>query len=154
MRIALVVPSYRTPFGGNGGVAGVLTFSPGSSAPLGSIELFSLCMSRRAPQSRSLARPRTWFRPVQVQERRNSSTALRVWDVGAPVAEGLEWARFWPRKALDQVLTDFDVVVVVCGSPAAAVAVKRSGRPVVLQVATLSRLERVRLMAGASPVRR
>lgn len=154
LKISLVVPSYRTPFGGNGGVAEVTDFLARQLLPLGTVQVVSLCMSRRAPQSRSVVRPSTWCRGAQLSTRDEPGPGgAPVLDVGAPLAE-LEWARFLPRAAFTQAVQDSDVLVVVSGSPAAAVVTRRSSKPVVLQVATLARLERDRLIRTAARRRR
>jgi glycosyltransferase involved in cell wall biosynthesis len=67
--------------------------------------------------------------------------------VGARFGE-LEFQRYRPRKILGELLSDCDVVQVVCGSPAWGNAVLGFGKPVSLQVATLAKVER-RMRDGA-----
>jgi glycosyltransferase involved in cell wall biosynthesis len=73
--------------------------------------------------------------------------------VGA-VAVEFEFQRYLPRSALTRQLRDCDLVQVVAGSPAVALAASRCGRPVVLQVATRIVAERARAPRLANPLRR
>jgi glycosyltransferase involved in cell wall biosynthesis len=58
----------------------------------------------------------------------------------------LEFMRCQPRKALTTMLRDYDLVQVVSGSPAWALAARDCGKPVCLAVATLTAVERAALL--------
>ena len=154
VHVALLVPEYRTDAGGQGGVAAVADFlaSVFIDDAGWEVEIISTRMYSRANESRQLLSPVTWLtRPRAV--RRASGSTVPVTDVGAHVAE-FEAVRYLPRRCLDAELRRFDVVVIVAGSPAIALATKRLSSPVILQVATMVREERRRLLAETRGWRR
>jgi glycosyltransferase involved in cell wall biosynthesis len=136
-RIALVVPALD----GGGGVPSVADFLCRAIERSGrhSCALFSLATAHDDPHSVQLASPASWLRGVTARP--------GVWHgrpflhVGA-VASEFEFRRYQPRAVLASRLRDIDLVQVVSGSPAAALAVSRLGKPVVLQVATRAIVER------------
>lgn len=103
------------------------------------IDVASLRMSRRAEESRRLLDPRSWWRRPRISTQ--TVGGIRIHQIGCAFAE-LEMSRFLPRKWLDRLMSDFDAIVVVSGSPAVANAVRRADAPVALQVATLVEFER------------
>ncbi|MFC6286329.1 glycosyltransferase family 4 protein [Nocardioides sp. GCM10027113] len=139
MRVALVVPEYRHGTGGQGGVATVADYLHNLVIRSGwRVDLYSVRMNSRAVESRRLSTPASWFRRLAVAERRDE---VEGYSVGAHVAE-LEFARYLPRKALDERLEQADVVILVAGTPAFAHVTRRVRGPVILQVATTIELER------------
>lgn len=135
--LALVVPSL----GEGGGVRSVAQFIFDVALRDGrwDVHPVSLCMSSSDAESVSLRSPTTWLRGVQVGQR--EWLGSQVPHVGAYLGE-MEFRRYRPRRALQELLLGCDVVQVVCGSPAWANAVLGAGKPVSLQVATLARVER------------
>ena len=136
-KLALVVPSLAQ----GGGVPAVARFVKDAAFRSGRYELklISLCMASSEPSSRLLSRPATWLRgPV---------TTTGVWEglpfthIGANWSE-LEFQRYQPRRILTALLSDCDLIQLVCGSPAWANAVTGLGKPVALQVATRIVVER------------
>ena len=136
-KLALVVPSLAQ----GGGVPAVARFIKDAALRSGRYELklISLCMASSESSHRSLSKPATWLRgPV---------TTTGVWEglpfthVGANWGE-FEFQRYQPRRILTDLLSDCDLVQVVCGSPAWANTVTGLGKPVALQVATRIVVER------------
>lgn len=137
VRVALVVPSLAD----GGGVPRVAHFlcrvleSSERYEPF----LVSLAMSSRDAASLRLLDPSTWLRGIEVRE--------GVWEgrtyrhVGAPISE-VEFMRYVPRRALDDLLYDADLVQVVAGAPCWALTALRCEAPVLLQVATSTERER------------
>lgn len=145
VRVGLVVPEYRTAEG-IGGVATVADFLLEAFDPGWEVSIVSVRMSRRAPESRALLRPRTWFSRLRARERGGVTYA------GAHLAES-EVVRFSPRRVVDRALAGVDVVVVVSGSPAFANVVRRVPAPVLLQVATFVGVERASVLADSRGLR-
>lgn len=144
LRIAIVCPEFRTDVGGEGGLATSVDFVRKTASDRGwEAEVFSPRMSRRAQESRQLFRPATWFRRLTLHRREDGVTT-----VGAHLAE-FEPVRYLPRRVLDTALEQFDVVVIVAGSPAAATIARRTSTPVVLAAASLVSVERVRALSEA-----
>lgn len=136
-RLALVVPSLHS----GGGVPAVARFMWETAQRDGSwqVKPISLCMASNDPESTSVLRLSSMFRPPAVGER--AWMGRMIPHVGARFGE-LEFQRYCPRSALAGLVADCDVIQVVCGSPAWANAVLGLGKPVSLQVATLARVER------------
>lgn len=136
-RVALVVPNLT----GGGGVQAVARFVKDVAVRSGRFDLqaVSLPESSRDPASLRVTSPGSWLRSPQ--------TVGGEWDgvpcvhVGAVAAE-LEFQRYRPRKALTRVLSDCDIIQVVCGFPAWANAVLGTGKPVSVHAATRARVER------------
>jgi glycosyltransferase involved in cell wall biosynthesis len=86
-----------------------------------------------------LAMPGTWLRGV--------TTSSGQWQgvpfvhVGALFGE-FEFQRYKPRRVLAEAVAGCDILQVVCGSPAWALAVCGLGKPVAIQCATRARIER------------
>lgn len=136
-KLALVVPSLHR----GGGVPAVARFVWETATRDGTWDVrpVSLCMASDDPESSSLANVATLFRGPVVGKR--TWLERDVPHVGARFGE-LEFQRYRPRSVLSELLSDCDVIQVVCGSPAWANAVLDLGKPVSLQVATLARIER------------
>ena len=140
MKIVIVTTEYTT--GSMGGVASVVNFLIAAIRRLTDwdMEVASLRMSRRAVESRRLLAPRSWVRSARTSTR--EVDGVTVHNVGSALGE-VEASRFMPRPWLDLVLEGADVVVVVSGTPALCNAVRNVSVPVVLQVATLVKFERM-----------
>lgn len=139
MKILIVTPDYsRNAGGGVGTVARFLVDLIATRAGW-TAEIASLQMSRTASQSRRILDPRSWFRRSRAA--RTEDDAVTVFQVGAAIAE-LEFTRFLPRRWLDALIQRADVVVVVSGTPAAALVARRTSKPVMLYTATLIHWER------------
>lgn len=113
------------------------------------VTVFDLASSRSDELSRRITSPRSWFRRPSLA----ADGQAQLVRVGAELVE-LEPARYLPRASLTRALGDFDLVQVVAGGPALGMAARRSGVPVVLQVATLVSWERAsQLRATSTPLR-
>lgn len=138
-RIGLVVPALEE----GGGVPSVAMFIYHVIQRSGRFDVCLVSLSASAVDEVGVAitRPGSWLRGVHTQE--------GVWQgvpftrVGAFASE-LEFQRYKPRKMLAKLLADCDVIQVVCGAAAWANAVTILGKPVSLQVATRSKIERRR----------
>jgi glycosyltransferase involved in cell wall biosynthesis len=135
--IALVVPSFEDP----GGVPAVAEFILRTIAkrPDLTVRVISLATSAQDPCSVLGLRPSTWLRGVRCSQARERGHDLV--HVGAQFGD-LEFQRLAPRPALTRALLGCDLIQVVAGAPAWAIPVIGLGRPVVLQAATLTKVER------------
>lgn len=141
-KVALVVPDLE----GGGGVPAVAWFlfnvlrASGRYRP----EIISPATSAKDPFSIRVLSPRSWTRGIRV--------GIRGWNgenythIGASLAE-FEFQRYQPRKALTDLLNEYDIVQVVSGSPAWALVARDTAQPVLLQVATLAKVERRRMLS-------
>ncbi|NMM30632.1 MAG: glycosyltransferase [Cellulomonas sp.] len=109
------------------------------------VEVFDLATSHADPYSRRLTVAATWFRRTLFAP---DPSDPQVTHVGANGVE-IEPMRYIPRIELSRELGRFDIVQVVAGGPALAFAAMRSGRPVVLLVATTVAWERASQLAVA-----
>lgn len=138
-RIALVVPNYEE----SGGVRTVADFIMDGLADTEYVpSLYSLATSYRAPESRRLLSPGSW-RGRPRMERGETAGGRTIRRVGSDWAE-IECFRFRPRRFLTEELNGYDLVQVVCGIPAWAWVCRDCRPPVLLQVATLTSVERER----------
>jgi D-inositol-3-phosphate glycosyltransferase len=136
-RLGLVVPALTM----GGGVPAVARFISDVASRDGraNLKLVSLSMDSRDPQGLRLGSPRSWLGGTrQSQGTWNELPYTHIGAVGAEV----EFQRYRPRKILREVLSDCDLIQVVCGSAAWANAVLGMGKPVSVQVATRARVER------------
>lgn len=141
-RVGLLTQGFFTA----GGVQTVARWLRGELVRRGHhVDVFDLAASRADTASRRLVRPATWARGPRVERDAHDDG---VWRVGSSLAE-VEPVRYLPRRALTERLRAYDVVQVVAGGPALALAATRAGRPVALQVATRVVWERAN-DAGAS----
>jgi glycosyltransferase involved in cell wall biosynthesis len=134
-RIALVTQGYQTA----GGVQTVSRWLADSLRAAGlEVQVFDLATARNDAQSRRLTDPRTWrTRPLVIPDQ----TEPQLSHVGAIGVE-IEPLRYLPRADLSAELSGFDLVQVVAGGPALALAAIGSECPIVLQVATTVAWER------------
>jgi glycosyltransferase involved in cell wall biosynthesis len=136
-RIAIVVPELE----GGGGVPAVAAFLHAAMQRSGhwESELFSLPSSRKDPDSLRLFSPRSWLGGVRESKRTWDGRDYR--NVGAYLPE-FEFQRYLPRDALTRRLRAFDLIQVVAGGPAVALAALAADRPTVAFIATLVANER------------
>jgi glycosyltransferase involved in cell wall biosynthesis len=140
-RIALVTHGFTV----GGGVPAVTRWLKRSLETTGAyaVDIYDLATSSRDRTSRRLASPRSWAR-----------SSLRSGEHWGANAVELEFMRYRPRRELTQALRAYDLIQVVAGTPAWAVAVLDVDVPVVLQVATLASWERqAQLSDQALPAR-
>lgn len=141
-RIAIVVPGIQS----GGGVQMVASFlysvlqQSGRYQP----EFISLATSSRDKASVRLLSPVTWGRSPQVLT--GSWQGITYRHVGALLPE-FEFQRYRPRRALTPLLSDYDLIQVVAGGPATALAVMPANKPTCVFVATTARQERVSKLA-------
>jgi glycosyltransferase involved in cell wall biosynthesis len=113
--------------------------------------LFSVPMSSRDETSLRLLSPKTWLRGLTFE-----TGEWNGWEyvhVGANIAE-IEFQRYLPKKKLTEMLSGFDLVIIVAGTPAWAHLTKYLKIPTCLQVATLTRVERQALFKTTFWLRR
>lgn len=137
-QIGLVVPRLQEI---GGGVSSVARFIKDTVLRSGLYELkvISLATSARDECNVSLSQPGTWRRGATVS--RGTWEGLPLVHVGAVIGE-VEFRRCMPRGVLAEVVTDCDILQVVCGSPAYANALSGFGKPVSVQCATRAKIER------------
>lgn len=135
--IGMVVPSFED----TGGVPTVAEFILRAIArrPDLKVRIVSLATSSRDPCSLLLSDPRTW--PRGVAQRAGHCHGHDFVHVGARLGE-LEFQRLKPRPELTAALEGCDLIQVVAGAPSWALPVVGLDRPVALQVATLTAVER------------
>lgn len=134
-RIALIAQGYQFA----GGIQTVARWLATGLRDAGfEVEIFDLATSRADAHSRRLTSPPSWLRSTLLVA---DASEIQLTHVGANGVE-LEPLRYLPRAELSTELKRFDLVQVVAGAPALALTAIRSGRPIVLQVATTVALER------------
>jgi len=140
IRVALVVPEYRTDESRPGGVSAVADFLYDALVASGMhVHIVSPRMSRKARESRRVTVPSSW---------RRGAISFTTEKSGIPITYvGSDWAefepmRYMPRPVLREALQGFDVIVSVSGAAASCYAFRGLGRPLVAQIATLVALER------------
>lgn len=114
-------------------------------------ELISLSTSARDPNSTRLSSPASWFKRATQSE--GVWKGLKYRHVGAELTE-LEFQRYRPRKALTELLSEFEIVQVVAGCPPWALVTGSYQGKVALQVATLSAVERASMLKQTHGARR
>ena len=108
------------------------------------VNVFDLAASRADAHSRRLISPTSWRRRTLLV---TDPSDVQITHVGANAVE-FEPFRYLPRAEFSAELNRYDLVQVVAGGPALALAAIRSGRPIVLQVATTVALERASQLAA------
>lgn len=108
------------------------------------VELISLATSALDQNSVRLVKPKTWTQGVTVSSHQTANLFFQ--HVGANLTE-IEFFRYRPRQALDKVLKEFDLVQIVAGTPPITLAAGSFAGKVALQVATLTKIERVSVIA-------
>lgn len=148
-RIAIVKNGEFT----TGGISSVCEFiyQTITSTKRYDVRLFSLETSYRNPNNISLLSTKSWLRGIQTTE--YTWHNLLVTHIGAFLPE-FEFFRYMPRRSLTAMLSQYDLIQIVSGSPAAAYVTKHLHNPVCLFVATLTRLERISMLRKGPLARR
>lgn len=115
------------------------------------LRLFSLATSSRDACSVRFLSPRSWRRnPRSVQGTWQGREFAHIGSIGAE----FEFRRVAPSALLRKAIAECDLIQVVSGSAAPALTLRGCNRPLVLQVATRSAVERRKtLRTGAFPIR-
>lgn len=152
-KLGVLVPEFRTAEAPDGGLAAVADFvlSAISRHPKWEAVVVSPRMSRRAIESRSLARPGSWM--TSPSSRSTTVRERTVTYVGADLCD-IEMARRWSRRSLSKAFGVVDAILVVAGTPATFNLVRSLGVPVVGQVATTIKEERASFLASTRGLRR
>lgn len=114
------------------------------------ISVITLALSSGDEQSLVLRRPNSWFRRVRNVPTRYAGVACHR--VGAFAAD-FEFQRYRPRKVLTQLLSEFDILQFVVGSPQWAVCAAKVARPKLIWTATTVRDDRRNQMRSAPRLR-
>jgi D-inositol-3-phosphate glycosyltransferase len=147
MKVAIVVPAIHD----GGGVPTVVRYMWDILSDRYDCRIISISTSKADAFSLRIADPATWLKGVQTGQ--SQWQGKPVTDVGAWATE-IEFLRYCPRRVLTELLSQFDIIQVVAGAPAWAYVAKNAGKPVFLQVATLVREERRKLIAEARGLRK
>ena len=147
VRIAIVTQGYLV----GGGVPSIARWlRRGLSYHGHEVDVHDLATSSRDERSRRLLALSTWRAPLKA-ERDPDDARLFHW--GAAWVE-LESQRYRRREPLTDALNDYDLIQVVAGGPALALAASNAKPPKALQVATTLLAERRSRLAGMPPARR
>lgn len=145
-RIAVVTQGYQSA----GGIQTVARWLASNLRAGGyQVVVFDLATSRSDPYSRRLTSPGTWRRSELTSADHADDALIHV---GANGVE-FEPLRYLPRAELTAQLELYDVVQVVAGGPALAVAASKVRRPIVVQVATTVAWERASQTGSSYPLR-
>lgn len=110
-------------------------------------DLISISTWSRDENSVCLLKPSSWGKGVQVSEREVKGTLYK--HVGAFITE-FELQRYRPRKVLNEILSSYDIVQIVAGTPQWGNVAKEVNKPIALQIATLTSIERESIIKNAS----
>ena len=103
------------------------------------VDIHDLATSHHDPASRRLTRPHSWTR---ASLRRPRPDPTLVNPLGRQRGRAGVRALPGPRVELTRTLRGYDLLQVVAGGPAWAMAASRTGVPIVIQVASLAAVER------------
>lgn len=143
-RIALVAPALAHS-GGVGAVADFVRRTIRRRSDL-ELKLISLSVSATDPASVLLRRPASWSGRPRLTT--GDFRGEPYTHVGAMLGD-VEVQRLKPRRELAALVADCDLIQVVAGTPCWALPLVGLGKPVVLQAATLTRVERAQRMREA-----
>jgi D-inositol-3-phosphate glycosyltransferase len=115
------------------------------------IDIISISTSRYDKNSTKIFSPKTWVKGIKVSEKKRNS--INIINVGAYFTE-LEFMRYMPRKILTDILSQYNIVHVVSGTPAWGYICKNLRNNVFFHIATLSVLERQSLISSQPFIRR
>lgn len=147
MRTAIVSQGYSA----GGGVPAIARWLRDGLTDVGhDVQVHDLAASSRDQQSRRLLAPRSWRHEPSAQVSRRDPDLVH-W--GANWVE-LESRRYRPRRELTQALNAYDLIQVVAGGPALALAASEAAPPKALQVATTLLMERRAHLPEFGPVKR
>jgi glycosyltransferase involved in cell wall biosynthesis len=147
MRVAIVTQGFLV----GGGVPTIVAWIKGGLEGLGhEVVVHDLAASSKDVLSRRALAPETWLRGLSSEQ---------VPEVPNLIQWGADWVefesqRYRPRVALTKALNTYDLIQVVAGAPALALATREAKPPKVLQVATTLLMERRAQLPGMSPVKR
>lgn len=147
-RIAIVTPAFGS-FGGLTSWASFL-FKAIQEYSQDNATIVSVATSRNDAVSRRVLNPASWVKGPTVKQ--SLHDGISFVHVGSALAE-VEPARYWPHKALNTILNAADVVLIVSGTPVWAFLASQSGKPILLQTASLAAWERerrLRVTTGAA----
>jgi glycosyltransferase involved in cell wall biosynthesis len=136
-----------------GGVSSVCRFlyERVSSIEHYEIDLFSLETAYSAPINVRLLSPKSWTQGIRVFEYYWND--VPVTHIGVCCSE-FELQRYMPRRVLTDLLSQYDLIQVVAGSPATANVTSHVTKPICLFMATLVKLERKPILQRASLIRK
>lgn len=141
MKVAIVVPFVHE----GGGVPAVAQYLCEVLSEH-ECQLISVSTSKSDKYSVRLLSPKSWLTGIQVHPGHwNGSSVINV---GAFFTE-FEFQRYMPRRELTEILNRFDVVQIVAGAPAWAYLAKHCTAPVFLQIATLVKEERRKVISNS-----
>ncbi len=147
MRIAIVTQGFST----GGGVPTIAKWLRSELSSRGhDVHVHDLATSWKDPRSRRLLRPNSWA-TVLMPDPHPTDPWLTRWGANFPELEG---QRYRPRKSLTAALDSYDLIQVVAGAPALAMAVAKADPPKVLQVATDITSERSTRLSAMPPAKR
>jgi glycosyltransferase involved in cell wall biosynthesis len=136
-----------------GGLPTMMTFLKRTLEQSGRYECEQISLATSATDEASLqiTRPHTWFIGAQIKSLSwHDSTFTHVGVTGSE----LEFQRYRPRRALTQLLKQFDVLQFVVGSPPWVCVADDANRPIVLWTATTTRADRASRQRSGSLGRR
>lgn len=142
-RVALVVPGFAD--GGGVPVVAAFLYRVLNASGQYQAEVVSLATSAGDANSVRLLAPRSWAAAPRITAGTWQGVPYR--HVGARFTE-LEFQRCRHRQALTRLAREYDLIQVVAGTPFWALAVRGCRRPVCLQVATLTHVERQTRLRG------
>jgi len=143
IRVALLTHALDN----QGGISTVAQFLHGVLAATSDLapDVIGIATSAKDRDSVQMIRPSTWMRGPQVSY--HQWKHIRWSKIGSVFSE-FEFQRYRPRSILTELLREYDVIQVIAGAPALALAAMDAGKPVSLQVATRVRAERSSLLMG------
>jgi len=137
IKLGILAPGF--PDGG--GVTTVTSFlyEVAKESELFDPHVFALSTSWRDDLSVNLINPRSWLKGAKYTE--NISSGITFKKIGAFLSE-FEFQRYKRRRVLDSLLQDMDIIQVISGSAAPANTAIGLAKPLSIQVATFSNVER------------
>ncbi|MBE2223380.1 MAG: glycosyltransferase family 4 protein [Anaerolineae bacterium] len=147
-RIAIVLPGIQ--YGGGVPTMALFLYQAIQESFTYEADLISIAMSSRNEWSTRILSPASWRKGVQISS--GSWRSVPVTFVGAQWVE-LEWQRYRPRVVLDELLSRYDLVQVVAGTPAPALVTKNIKQPTCLYVATTAEQDRFSRISQSTGVR-
>ncbi|MDQ4121818.1 MAG: glycosyltransferase family 4 protein [Acidobacteriota bacterium] len=136
-RIAVLAPDLSIPTGIS--VVAKFLYDVINNSGRFEANLISVATSANDQTSVRLANPSSWTRGASVSIENYEGVAYR--HIGANLTE-IEFQRYRPRKALNKVLNEFDLVQIVAGSAPWLLAAKDFGGHLAISVFSKSKVER------------
>lgn len=116
-----------------------------------SSDLISLSTSARDSCSVRIVSPQTWTTGVRIENKISRDVSFQ--HVGANLTE-IEFFRYRPRRRLNEILQNYDLVQVIAGVPMWTLAAKDFRGKIALSVASLTKYERETIIAAAPQPKR